>query len=55
MCVPVHQQLTIHRLAPIIYTEEGARISEKQWRETMAEISFAKVEGISEMVRIEKK
>lgn len=33
-------------LAPIIYTEQGKKISERLWRETMAELSFANIEGI---------
>ena len=33
-------------MAPIIYTDEGRRISEQLWKETMAEFSFAKVEDI---------
>ncbi|KAK2603994.1 hypothetical protein QQS21_003830 [Conoideocrella luteorostrata] len=33
-------------MAPIIYTDEGKRISERLWKETMAEFSFAKAEGI---------
>ncbi|RYP48692.1 hypothetical protein DL768_005472 [Monosporascus sp. mg162] len=33
-------------MAPIIYTEEGKKISERLWSETMAELSFAKVQDI---------
>lgn len=30
----------------MIYTEEGKQISKRLWDETMAELSFAKVEAI---------
>ncbi|KAI0386964.1 hypothetical protein F5Y04DRAFT_288770 [Hypomontagnella monticulosa] len=33
-------------LAPIIYTDEGKRISEQLWKETMDELSFAKVDEV---------
>jgi hypothetical protein len=33
-------------MAPIVYTTEGSKISEKLWKETMAEFSFAGVEDI---------
>ncbi|RYP60255.1 hypothetical protein DL769_008189 [Monosporascus sp. CRB-8-3] len=33
-------------MAPITYTEEGKKISERLWTETMAELSFAKVQDI---------
>ncbi|KAI0105082.1 hypothetical protein GGR51DRAFT_202923 [Nemania sp. FL0031] len=33
-------------MAPIIYEDEGAKISEQLWKETMEEFSFAKVEDI---------
>jgi hypothetical protein len=31
-------------MAPILYTEEGRRISEQLWKETMGELAFAGVE-----------
>jgi hypothetical protein len=31
-------------MAPILYSEEGRRISEQLWKETMAEFAFAVVE-----------
>ncbi len=31
-------------MAPIVYTEEGGRISAQLWKETMAEFAFANVE-----------
>ncbi|PHH84790.1 hypothetical protein CDD83_1396 [Cordyceps sp. RAO-2017] len=37
-------------MAPIIYTEEGKSISEKLWKETMAELSFAGAENILKTV-----
>lgn len=37
---------TDHRLAPIIYTEEGKKISDQLWKETIEELAFADVEGI---------
>lgn len=33
-------------MAPIVYTAEGREISERLWKETMAELSFAGVENI---------
>lgn len=33
-------------MAPIVYADEGKKISEQLWKETMAEFSFAKVEDI---------
>ncbi|OAQ99886.1 hypothetical protein LLEC1_08136, partial [Akanthomyces lecanii] len=33
-------------MAPIVYSEEGGRISPQLWRETMAEFAFANVEHI---------
>ncbi|ROV93882.1 hypothetical protein VPNG_09496 [Cytospora leucostoma] len=33
-------------MAPILYTSEGKEVSERLWKETMAELSFAKVEDI---------
>lgn len=33
-------------MAPIIYTEEGDRISAQLWSETMSEFAFANVEKI---------
>ena len=33
-------------LAPIIYTDEGKRISEQLWKETMDELSFAKADEV---------
>ncbi|KAJ6782110.1 hypothetical protein PWT90_08399 [Aphanocladium album] len=50
------QYLSAQRLkpmAPIIYTEEGSRISVQLWKETMAEFAFAKVEQIIDQVRKE--
>lgn len=38
-------------LAPIIYTADGAKISEQLWKETLAEFSFAGAEGIVESLR----
>jgi hypothetical protein len=37
---------TVHRLAQIIYTAEGKKISEQLWKETMEELAFANVKGI---------
>lgn len=37
-------------MTPIIYSEEGKVISEKLWRETLAELSFANVEDALEAV-----
>jgi hypothetical protein len=34
------------RMAPIVYTEEGARVRAKLWKETMAELSFSYPENI---------
>ncbi|KAH6691313.1 putative short-chain dehydrogenase [Plectosphaerella plurivora] len=36
----------IKPMAPILYTEEGKRISDQLWRETMTEFAFAGVEDI---------
>lgn len=33
-------------MAPIIYTEEGKKISAQLWKETMAEFAFANMEQI---------
>lgn len=33
-------------MAPILYTEEGRKISEQLWEETLAELSFANAETI---------
>ncbi|KAM4066422.1 short chain dehydrogenase [Hirsutella rhossiliensis] len=33
-------------MSPFLYTEEGKKISEQLWKETMAELSFARVEDI---------
>ncbi|TVY14648.1 Short chain dehydrogenase sol3 [Lachnellula arida] len=33
-------------MAPIIYTDEGRKVSEQLWKETIAELSFANVEEI---------
>lgn len=33
-------------MAPMLYTEEGKRISEQLWKETMAEFAFARVEEV---------
>lgn len=38
-------------MAPIIYTEEGGRISGQLWAETMAEFAFAHVENIINSIR----
>lgn len=38
--------LVVARMAPIIYTEEGERISAQVWQETLEELSFANVEDI---------
>ncbi len=35
-------------MAPILYTEEGKVISDRLWKETMQEFSFAEVEGVIE-------
>ncbi|RYP08080.1 hypothetical protein DL764_002120 [Monosporascus ibericus] len=43
------QYLSTQKLKPmasIIYTEEGKKISERLWSETMSELSFAKVQDI---------
>jgi len=37
-----------YRMAPIVYASEGKDISEQLWKETLAEFSFAGVEGILE-------
>jgi hypothetical protein len=37
---------TVDRLAPIIYTAEGKKISEQLWKETIEELAFANVEEI---------
>jgi hypothetical protein len=34
-------------MAPIVYTPEGKRISERLWEETMAEFAFVKAEEIT--------
>jgi len=34
------------RMAPIVYTTEGKRISERLWEETMAEFEFVKAKEI---------
>ena len=39
------------RLAPIIYTSDGAKISQQLWKETMTELAFAGAEGIVEGLR----
>jgi len=36
----------VSRYASIVYTTEGKRITEQLWKETLAELSFAKVEDI---------
>lgn len=33
-------------MAPIVYTNEGRKVSEQLWKETIAELSFANVEEI---------
>lgn len=33
-------------MAPTVYTPEGKTITERLWKETMAELSFAKVDEI---------
>jgi hypothetical protein len=33
-------------MAPILYTEEGKKISAQLWKETMAEFVFANVEQV---------
>lgn len=33
-------------MAPLIYTNEGKGVAEKLWKETMAELSFAKAEEV---------
>jgi hypothetical protein len=33
-------------MAPIIYRDEGAKISDQLWKETMDELSFANVADI---------
>lgn len=38
------------RLAPIVYSPEGQKISERLWEETMTELAFAKPEKILENV-----
>ena len=42
----------IYRLAPIIYSEEGKKISEQLWKETMEELAFAKVEEIIKAISV---
>jgi hypothetical protein len=37
--------------APVIYSEEGKRVSERLWRETMEELKFADVEAILRDIR----
>ena len=38
-------------MTPIIYTEEGQKISEKLWEETLAELSFANVGDILKTIQ----
>lgn len=38
--------MSYRSLVPAIYTEEGKRISEQLWKETMDELSFAKAEDM---------
>jgi predicted Zn-dependent protease len=38
--------VVVARMAPIIYTEEGDKISAQVWQETMHELGFAHVEDI---------
>jgi hypothetical protein len=35
----------------MLYTSEGKELTEKVWRETMAELSFAGVEGILQSMK----
>jgi len=37
---------TVYRLAPIVYTAEGKKISEQLWKETKEELAFANVDKI---------
>lgn len=36
----------LYSLAPIIYSEEGKKISEQLWKETSEELAFANVDEI---------
>ena len=38
--------LTFSSMAPIIYTDDGKKVSQQLWKETMAELAFADVEKI---------
>ncbi|KAI1292374.1 hypothetical protein F5Y03DRAFT_402980 [Xylaria venustula] len=40
------QFLSMQKIAPVIYTEEGKKTSEQLWEETIEELSFAGVENI---------
>lgn len=40
-------------MAPLIYTEEGKKISAQLWKETMEEFAFANVEEIINTARNE--
>lgn len=35
-----------YSMAPIVSTEQGEEVSDRLWKETMEELSFADVEGI---------
>jgi hypothetical protein len=37
-------------MPPIVYTDEGAKISDQLWKETMDELSFANAAAIVEEV-----
>jgi hypothetical protein len=39
-----------YRLAPIIYSAEGKKISDQLWKETKEELAFANVEEILKTV-----
>lgn len=38
------------RMAPIVYTSEGAHIAKVLWNETLTELSFAGVDGIIQRI-----
>lgn len=40
-----------YRMSPILYSDEGQRISEQLWKETIAEFSFARAEEILKEVK----
>lgn len=40
------QDFTYHSMAPIVSTKQGENVSDRIWKETMEELSFADVEGV---------